>query len=148
MCVTNRSTIEPRSGGTPKPWLLCWLRDSAASSPIASPRRGSYALTSTSSASFGGGGEPGQFERFWSRRVACHGATPCASCAGNRFGSAAAANASRARIADAVWWPWFGGDSENRVTITSGWNERIAHTTSASASSRPHRASVSSAVFE
>src|SRR5260370_36235126 len=38
---------------------------------------------------------------FQTRRVACHGFTK-ASCSGKRFGSAAAENASCARIADAV----------------------------------------------
>jgi hypothetical protein len=58
---------------------------------------------------------------FNTSRVACHGFNPCASWSGKRAGSAAARNASSARIAEAMWCPWPAVLSgAKRVTMTSG----------------------------
>jgi len=84
---------------------------------------------------------------FQKIRRACHGLTHW-SCSGNRAGSAAAWKASRARMAEAVWWPCVSPVDGKRVTITSGWNRRITQTTSLSTASRPQMARLSSDVLE
>ena len=85
---------------------------------------------------------------FQRSRFACQGRTHF-SCSGKRVGSAAAANASPARIAEAVWLPWPPSPvAGKRVTITSGRKDRMIHTTSDRTCSWPQIANVSSGFFE
>src|SRR6059058_2460709 len=95
----------PRRGGLPTPWLLCMLRLAAAISVYALPRSGLYPPASETVKPVGSNGRLRFVKKkgdvFQTNRVARHGFTN-ASCSGKRFGSAAAANASRAKIAEAV----------------------------------------------
>ena len=99
------SLRSPRRGGLPTPWLLCMLKLAAAISVNDLPSSGANPPASKMLRPVGSKG----WFRFWKKngdvfqtnRVACHGFTH-ASCSGNRFGSAAALNASWTRIADAV----------------------------------------------
>ncbi len=115
-----------------------------ASSELYSPR--SIAGMLAFSASLSGGWLP-QLKRFHTMRFACQGFTYF-SCSGKRFGSAAAVNASSARIADAVWCPCPPPSFGKRVIITSGRKLRTIQTTSESTASLPHFAKLSSGLFE
>ena len=84
---------------------------------------------------------------FWSSRFGCQAASS-PSCSGNAFGSPASLNASMARIADAVWWPWPPPWGENRVMTTSGRKLRITRTMSATTPMRSQIRSVSAALLE
>src|SRR5213076_3642426 len=87
----------PRRGGPPTPWLLCILILAAAISVYALPRSGLYPPASKTVRPVGSKGrfrfEKKKGEVFQTSRVGRHGFAK-ASCAGNRFGSPEAENAS------------------------------------------------------
>ena len=84
---------------------------------------------------------------FWSRRFGCQ-AVSSPICSGNAFGSPASLNASMARIAEAVWWPWPPPCGENRVITTSGRKVRITRTMSDTTPLRSQIRSVSCGFLE